>query len=225
MEELDRIEEDPEREKKSPRFAFYAVLGIILVFASIFGLSQLSDLKFIDIVTPTGSTVVRASEESYTFNGYEFSLVDGNWYTDIFNHDTNTIYTVGFHYDPDKLRNINIVGRLSEKFLSSKVYYVTFDPTKEDLKYTALASAELQLSMARAMMLPLKAACTKEHAACAEVPIITCKNTDKPVFFIEENEKSAKIMFEDNCVTISGKGEELVKAVDRLLYFWYGVMV
>lgn len=234
MEEFDKTNEeceaqeivpDPELEKKSSKFALYMILSIILIFGFIFGINYIRNTKFIDITTPTGGTIIRASDESYTFNNHEFTLVDGNWYTDIFNQDTNTIYSVGFNYDPDSVRNILIQGQISEKFLDSDVYYVTFNPNKENLKYTALASAELQLTMARAMKLPLKAACTENHTACANIPLITCNNTDKPVFFIDETNDNAKIVFDDNCISITGKQEELVKAVDRLLFFWYGIMV
>lgn len=220
------IIEDPELEKKSPRFLLFAVTGIILIFLAIFGLSGFNNIKLFDVSNPfTGATVIRASDDCYTFNSFEFCNIDDNWYTDIFNEHMNTIFTVGFHYDPDSVRDIQIQGKINQDFVDSDVYYVTFNPTKEDLKYTALASAELQLSMARAMKLPLKAACTTEHEQCKNIPIITCENTDKPVFFVDETDGEPSIIFDGNCISITGKGEELVRAVDRLLFFWYGVYV
>jgi len=229
MEEFDKLSDneqeiisDPDLEKSSSKYLFFAVLSIVVVFGFIMWFTG-DNIKFIDITDLTGKTTIRASDESYTYNDYEFTLVDDIWYTDI--QSGNTIYTVGFHFDPDKVRDIEIKGKLSNKFLDSDVYYIAFDPTKEDLKYTALGSAELQLSMGRAMQLPLKAACLKEHPDCVDVPIVTCESTDKPIFVIEETTGEPSIIFDDNCVTVSGNGLELIKAVDRLLYFWYGVMV
>jgi len=218
------IIEDPELGQKSSKIALYAILSIFIILGFIFSINYFRDTKFVEIFTPFGN-VVRASDESYIFNGYEFTSIDGNWYTDVFNKQMSTIFNVGFQYDPDSVRDVKIQGRLSEKFLSSDVYYVTFNPNNENLKYTALASGELQLSMARAMRLPLKAACTENHIACVNVPLITCNNTDKPVFFIDEAGEEPQVIFDDNCVTITGKDENLVKAVDRLLFFWYGIMV
>lgn len=215
----DEIIADPELEKRSPQYTLYAIVGIIVIFGLIFSFNYLRDTKFVRTGL-TGNTI-KATEDTYTYKGHEFANADGIWYTDI--RQGNTIYSVGFHYDPLSVRDIDIQGKLSESFLKSEVYYVTFDPTKENLGYTALASAELQLSMARAMRLPLKAACTTNHTQCKGVPIITCTNTDKPVFYINEAEET-KVLFNKNCITIEGKGEELIKAVDRLLYFWYGIM-
>jgi len=215
---------DPELEAKSPRLMMYGLIAIVAIFALIFGVGYLKDTKFIDVTDPvTGGTITRPSDDCYMFNGNEFCQVDDIWYTDF--RQGNTIYTgVGFHYDPKSVKDIEIEGTLSESFLNSDVYYVTFDPNKEKLGYTALASAELQLSLARAMNLPLKAACTTNHTGCIDVPVITCDNTEKPVFFVNEAEETS-VVFDGNCVTVSGQGMDLTRAVDRLLYFWYGIMV
>lgn len=215
---------DPELEQKSSKLLLYGILGVIAIFALIFAVGYLYDTKFIDTVDPiTGHSTVYPSENCYTYKDNEFCEVDGIWYTDF--RQGNTIFTgVGFHNDPDSVADIEIEGMISNNFINSDIFYVTFDPTKENLGYTALASAELQLSMGRAMRLPLKAACTKEHPDCEQVEIITCNSTEKAVFFIDEQPET-KILFEDNCITITGQGEELVRAVDRLLFFWYGIMV
>jgi hypothetical protein len=212
---------DPEVEKKSEGYLLYLLLGVVAVFALIFSISYFTDTKIIDVTSITGKTVTRASDERYDYNGLTFSKVDDIWYTDVLNK--NKLYSIGFNFDPLSVLDINIQGKVSQSFTDSDVYYVTFDPTKENLAYTALASAELQLSMGRAMNLPLKAACAKNHTDCANVPIITCDNTEKPVFFIDEAEQT-RVLFDGNCIIIQGKGKELVRAVDRLLYFWYGII-
>jgi hypothetical protein len=218
---------DPEVEQKSQKNATYLIIGIIVIFGLILSINYIRDTKLIDISTLTGKTITRATEESYSYKGLEFSKVDGIWYTDILSG--NNLYTVGFHNDPLSVKDIDIKGRISEAFVNSDIYYVTFDPTtytpgSEALKYVAVASGELKLSMERAMHLKIKGAYAKPYNDTTGTPVITCGSTDKPVFYLKDQEPT-QILFDNNCIVVQGKGPELVRALDRLLYFWYGIMV
>ncbi len=68
------------------------------------------------------------------------------------------------------------------------------------------------------------AACTKEDPACTDRPILGCNNTQgKPIVEMALGED--KISLSDNCLKVSGTDYGIVKAADRLLLQWYGIML
>jgi hypothetical protein len=88
-----------------------------------------------------------------------------------------------------------------------------------------LSSAELSLNLAKGMEIIPVAACSKnETSVCKDRPIITCDDEDKAVVYIRHSDKEGNVFLKDNCVEITGEGWELVKATDRFLLQWYGVM-
>ena len=89
----------------------------------------------------------------------------------------------------------------------------------------ALAAGELTLNLAQGMgATDIIAACAKnETEACKTRPIVDCNQSDKYVIYLDESQNNG-IVLNNNCVVISGKGQNIVMATDRLLLFWYGVM-
>jgi hypothetical protein len=102
--------------------------------------------------------------------------------------------------------------------------YITFEPDADNVSSMAIAAAELSLNLAQGINRSLVAACSRNVTeACATRPIVDCRDTDKAVIYLKENDVPF-IKLEDNCIVIYGKGNDLLKGVDRLLMFWYGVV-
>jgi hypothetical protein len=113
---------------------------------------------------------------------------------------------------------------LSSKFDRGNDIYITFDPYAASTKYITVANAGLSLSLAKGFQYNLTAGCTDpESPTCQGTQVITCEDKEKAVIYFKEAEDT-KIVLEDNCVTIQGYGPEIVRAKDRLLMRWYGIM-
>ena len=100
--------------------------------------------------------------------------------------------------------------------------YLVFDPEDAD-KYVGLATAELGQSFATTFQKAVIVTCTKnETDACVNRPIVNCPFEDNTVIYLKVANET-EINYEGSCVTISGKGEELVRATDRAMFQWYEI--
>ncbi len=161
-----------------------------------------------------------------TYNNWEFTKMAGMWWFE--SQKGDHLFTIPLRFNPYDVENISINGKLNSTGFNSKSYvYITFDLSNEssqDLTALALAATELTQNIATAISRTPLAACVNSHdEACEDRPIKTCKNTDEPVIYLKEGGK-AQIKLSNNCIILEGKGFELIKAVDRLLYRWYRIM-
>jgi hypothetical protein len=160
--------------------------------------------------------------EGYIYNGYSFINFGGVWYSQV--KKNNTIYDVTFNFDPKNVENITVDGKLTSDFVKNKHIYVTFDPEGHYLQYVGVANYGLSRSLAWAFSYNMTAACTKNITkACETAGVVTCDDVDKAVVYFKEAEET-KVILGDNCVTVQGAGPEIVRAKDRLLLRWYGMM-
>jgi len=158
--------------------------------------------------------------ETLSYNGFDFQEVGGLWMTKW--QRGVDVFEVTLHFNPLETENISIGGVLNAT-ASRQPIYITFDPTGEDLQYVALAAAELSLNYARGLNRSITAACTvNETDACAERPIVSCDDGDKAVIFLNQTTEPS-IELRGNCIELSGKGFELTRAVDRLLYHFFRI--
>ncbi len=202
----------------------YLIGIVVAVFALILGIVQFTGNASEDIVTIDDlhkkNLIGESGENNYLYNGFSFVYADGLWYTRV--KPGNKLVDVPLHFGPKELENIEIKGSLDDTFNENKEVYITFDPLNEQMQYTALASAELSLNLAKGILKTPVAACIKnETSACEERPIMTC-SSEKPVIYIKES-KTPMILLNDNCIIVQGKDWDVVKATDRLILYWYGV--
>jgi hypothetical protein len=141
--------------------------------------------------------------------------------------DGGKLFSVPLRFSPYDVENITIEGELNESFNRNDVY-VTFDPDSDDMTYLALGATELAVNMARAIDVRPIAACTKnstgeeEFDFCFGRPIIGC-SAGKSVIYLKTSEKTRLVLLGE-CIVIEGRGFELLRAIDRLLYQWYGII-
>jgi len=204
-----------------------AVLGIILVlliFKPFGGSSRPLTLNEMHDRTINGYE----SEFNYLYNGFSFVFVDGLWYTRI--KADNRIFNIPLHHGPKQVEDVPIIGNIMDFILYSvnnfdREGYITFNPEDENLGHVALAKGELIENLFKTIGMTFLPACAENITeACGNVDIITCDNTNMPVIHLREHNDTAVIYNNNNCVYIQGNEMELVRAVDRALLRWYGVM-
>jgi hypothetical protein len=162
-----------------------------------------------------------AEQNKVEYNYFTFEEIGGLWETRI--DLDNKPYQATFRYNPTQVQDVTIVGNFSG--FRKLPIYITFDPEadKEEYKYLALAASELTLNIVRALNFTVEAACTKNITdACADRPIITCKDDASVIYLIPK--APTQVTLEGNCVTLSGNSFDLLKSVDRMLFQWYKIM-
>ncbi len=159
--------------------------------------------------------------ETVEYNYFTFEEIGGLWETRI--DLDNKPYQATFRYNPKQVEDVSVAGNFSG--FRKLPIYITFDPEadKEEYKYLALAASELTLNIVRALNFTVEAACTKNITdACADRPIITCKDDASVIYLIPK--APTQVTLEGNCVTLSGNSFDLLKSVDRMLFQWYKIM-
>ena len=162
----------------------------------------------------------KAGDPHYVHNGFSFVKSENLWYTRVKVKDS--LIDIPLHFGPKELEDIQVRGSIDDNFKKSHIY-ITFNPLGEGMQYVALSSAELSLNLAKGLEIIPVAACDRnETYACEDRPIKTCDSEDAVIYMQESNE--TEVVLQGNCVMIRGAGWDLVRATDRLLLQWYGVM-
>ncbi|MFC1741782.1 hypothetical protein ACFL3V_04575 [Nanoarchaeota archaeon] len=220
---------ESEVQKKKDMKNLFIVGGVVLVVFVLFAFIIFvykpggTDVMTIDEMHEKNIKGKLKPEQGYIYNGFSFVNFMGVWYTQL--SKGSTMYDVSFNYDPRSVEKIPVEGSLTSGFKKEgNRLYVTFDPDGRDLKYVGVANYGLSRSLAWAFGYNMTAACTQNVTrACQKAGIVTCDDTDKAVIYIKEADE-AKVVLSDNCVIVQGRGEDIVRAKDRLLLRWYGMV-
>lgn len=158
------------------------------------------------------------------YNNFVFTNAGGVWWTD-WQHN-GLLYKISLRYSPLDVDTVPVIGSLNVSVFNNRSIYVVFDPnSKSNFEYVGLAAGELGLNLARGMGRNPVVACTTnqtEEEGCKDKPPVNCQNT-KGVIMLD-NTGEALVSLNNDCVLLRGDGLELLRAVDRLLYTWYGIM-
>ena len=165
-------------------------------------------------------------EQGYVYKGvYSFVKFDNFWYTGLNSPKGTKTYSMNFRYSPNELKDIVIEGSLDRDFFNSKnEFYPTFNPTGNELTHVQLAIADFDTHLAKVFEKnPIGSCDRNETQICKSRPIVTCDDKDKLVLYVKESEKF-RAYYNGNCIVVEGKGFDLVKGVDRILYNLYNIM-
>lgn len=221
-------EKDNEPKKSSEKVLLISVAVIVLLLASIFAYSVLlkpqpKTLEEMHVLNLNGKL---KPEQGYTYKGvYSFITLDNLWYTQLKSPKGTKIYNLALRYSPKDLQDIAIEGSLNSDFFNSQSkFYNTFNPAGEELSYVSLAIADFSTHMSKVFEKEPAAACDRnETEPCKTRPIVTCEDKEKLVLYIKESERF-RAYYNSNCIVVEGKGFDLVKGVDRVLYNLYNIM-
>jgi hypothetical protein len=159
-----------------------------------------------------------------TYNGFEFRNVGGLWRT-AWERDGQP-YELDFRYNPSEVEDIPVEGSIDHRF-QLQATYLTFDPSEGETKdnsQVALAAIEISRKLVDPFERDVVAACTRnETEACASRPIMKCSDTNNSIIYLKQAAE-AKIILSGNCVTLQGAGDGIVRAADRALFDWLGII-
>lgn len=160
-------------------------------------------------------------ERGYMYRSYSFVFIDGLWWTEVYQGGVKVIPRL--HFGPREVEEVKVGGRLSSSFNEGEVVYIAIDPELAN-KYYTLALSELNFNVVKGIKRQPVAACTKENSICEGREILSCENSQgKPVIELKYGGEE-KIELKGNCILVSGEDYGMVKAADRLIWQWYGVM-
>ena len=215
-----------EEEKKDTRNLLYLIGGLVLIVAVFIIIIVVRKhdpvVVTIDELHAANLEGKLPPEVGYMYNGFSFVKYENLWYSQLAKNAT--VYDVSFNYDPKSVEDIPVEGNLIRDFVKDKRMYITFDPTGDYLSYVGVANFGLSRSLAWAFGYNMTAGCTKNvTTACQQAGIVLCGDPDKAVIYFKEANET-KVVLDGTCVTVQGAGPEIVRAKDRLLMRWYGMM-
>jgi len=212
IEQEQKEEEQEIEDKKNPQSEITQIIIIAIALIAIIFFTVFVYQKFFAPQKP--------EVEQYTFNNFVFTKKQNMWETQV--QVGNKLITLPLHYTPHDVRHVYIGGMLNESFNEGPLY-ITFDPDEENLTNVALAAAELSINLAQGMNRDLIAACSKNITeSCQTHPIVDCDSNVSVIYL--KHGPTPFVKLDDNCIVITGEGEDLIRAVDKLLYFWYGII-
>ena len=203
------------------------IVGLIGVFVVVFGglryYNQLTAAQVVDVDALHAKNLdgKLPANEGYTYQGFSFIYADGLWWSEI--RQPDRAVKIPLHFGPREVENVTVTGELSPAFNEGADVYMAIDPHYAN-KYYSLALGELNSNVASGIRRRPVAACTTNDTICEKRPLLNCSSTQgKPLIELRAGEK-AEIKLQDTCILITGKDYELVRAADRLIWQWYGVM-
>ena len=228
----EKVEEEEPAKLKS-EFMLLIILGIIIVFlVSLFALPYFfkeETPKTVDELHALNIDGKLPKEQGIVYRGvYSFIKLDDFWYTTLQSPLGQTLYDFSFRYSPKEVENVSIKGFLSKDFFNNATeYYVTFDPLGKEFSHIRLARFDFDTQMLKVFQKTPISACDRnisdDSKMCEGLPMVTCDDIDKLVVYYKE-EDAARVEYTGNCIIIAGKGFDIVRGVDRILYNLYGVM-
>lgn len=219
-------QESPEEQRKSTRNLIITLGSVAVIFLIFWAIATfyhpVKTVPTVDELHQANLAGKLKPSQGYIYNGYSFVNFSGVWYSRV--QKGNTTYEISFNNDPRSIEKIPVEGKLSSTFLDGDTIYITFDPDAREAKYITVANAGLSMSLIKGFGYRLVASCTdNESMICQKNGVVRCGDSDRPVVYFKEDTE-AKIVLSETCITVQGSGPDLVKAKDRLLMDWYGMI-
>ena len=228
IEELNKNDAPEQPSKSSEKTLIISIAVIVLLLVSIlaFSIFNKQQPKTIEELYVLNLQGKLKPSQGYVYKGvYSFIMLDNLWYTQLTSPKGTKLYSMALRYSPKDLKDIVIEGNLNKKFFDEQSqFFVTFNPTGKDFSSVGLAVADFNTHMSRVFEKKPIAACDRnETEPCSTRPIVTCEDSNKLVVYIRESDR-LRAYYNNNCIVIEGKGLDLVKGVDRILYNLYNIM-
>ena len=220
MEEDDSNGEEQEKPRRKIRktrvtTVVLAVLAIALI---------LSYYYFFEDSSPKEPDVNQTGEPNQEmqqiYRGYVFEKAGPLWRTK-WRSSKGLVYNLEFRFHPEEVAHIAIEGEQDER-INSETVFLTIDgeDTSETEEYSQLSLAVVEISSKLVTIFERNviAACTTNSSeACETRPTITCETEEAAVIYFKDAPEP-RVVLDGNCITIEGKGEDSVKAADKLIY-------
>ena len=168
---------------------------------------------FLMITSVLGFISLSSTSTKINYKGLKFKNIDDRWIAIVNNQQ------ISLAFSPEELPNNPTIISLNDLNSAQKIY-VTSNPTEN----TQQAQIEFFNNLMPFLSPILIQACTEDIPQCSEKPLKTCQDatpTTKIILFKESNQ--TLINYQDNCLTIQGKGQDLIKKIDSLVLYILGL--
>jgi len=129
--------------------------------------------------------------------------------------------TYSFYNWPGYLEDVSIDPAVAPLLSQAQVVIYTFDPVAPNLPMIE------QVRYDFSTIIPAQTvfAVTKNDTTYAALPLLTCKDAEPatPVIFLNVSDNTS-IVLQGSCIIVNANGTEFIRARDRLLYTYLGVM-
>jgi hypothetical protein len=216
--------EEVSAEGKTIVIAIVVIFGIFVLSLGGFKLyGNLTSAQVIDIdqLHQNNLNGELNEKEGYIYNGFSFIKVDGLWWTEVKIGNQNT--KIPLHFGPKDVEQIPLSGSLSENFAKTDTVYISIDPEVVSGHYV-VAMRELSANVAQGLGRNSAGACSKENDGCEDREILNCEDTKGQSIIQLEESNQTSIQLSGTCVKIKGQDYEIIKAANKVLYMWYGVI-
>jgi hypothetical protein len=162
--------------------------------------------------------------ETVEYNGFVFEKQAGLWQTQW--QQGNVQLLLGFHFTPQQTLNItpSIASSWNHALFDQQQVIIAFDPTKEDQTYVQVAATELTFKM-HALGYNVTPGYTNNATGdFPSRPIANCNTKNTSVIIVQDINVTPSVIAQNTCITVLGYESELVRAVDRLQYTFYGIL-
>jgi|GEM_PF-3987530 hypothetical protein len=215
---VSEAEEEKTAWKKSNMFLLIAIIVIAVIAASILIYVNYERIK-------ENQKPVFNSSNYYQWGNYTFIKKEDNSWETVYTN-AGQQYILNFYYGPRDLLDLEIEyenAYFGKIVTPGSSVYIVIDPNATD-GYVGVATTSLSRGLNRVFNVPASGACTQEHEACGDRPIIpSCMLTPYPTIFVIKDQNTS-IVYRNNCLFIKGEGQELIRAANKVLLGWYGII-
>ncbi len=222
-----------ENVKKSYTSVIIIVVGIIVIFAFVLGLSLIfggnKEENVVDGVIFDGSETDITDGYSYEYRGFKFARLNNVWLAKIdvkIDNRSLEVYDFAIRYSPKELEDITIQPGVQERILNSGFVYYTTDPKLSSKAVVAIIEVGRAIGdKYNIFNKPSKSGLTKEVEE-SNVTAITCQDaTDNVVVMYFKLGEKTGVRSEGNCILVEGETEwDIIRSSDRLLYQLLNIM-
>ena len=174
-------------------------------------------IAFIMITSILGFMVNRSTSQSYSYDGYKFTLTDKGLSLVINKKE------VFFDFLPQEVEVIDFDTRITDRIKPAKMFYLTYNLTSENSEAMGETVYDMKTTL-QDFDIFVQLAFTNQTDF--NVPVITCADATSfvPVVHLKEaNETRAYI--ESNCIVLeSSSDSDFLRLKDRLIYGFFGIL-
>lgn len=223
------IEKEPEKKKKEEsNTKFFVWISIIVIAALAVFIIAYNITSNAKKITPEKVLLEGIdTDEAFVYGGYPFIKQDDVWTTHI--EVNGELFFIERQFSPREVENMFINYSPNNFSAALKKYrrvFVSIDPEDEGAQYLGTVGASIILSLKQVYGVTVIPACTKNSTECVNRPIANCEEAPGPGYpvIMLNYEETPQIHYYGNCLDLRGSGEDLIKAGDRVIYGWYGIM-
>ena len=202
----EKKEKTNKNSSKNIMIPFIIILGLIILFFSI---------KY--LYHPV------TNEESYVYNGFNFTKVSNLWLTEV--QKNNTLFRITTRYRPMDVEDVLFEPEVSKKIINSNGIYLTVPPNLTSVAVLAMAEVgRIVGTRYNILNIPSEVALTEPNDNGAIVK--TCEDAVNGVGVILFRRGNNTAVYSDkNCIIVQGEDDwEIVRAADRLTFALLGIM-